>query len=45
MDRAYSIVKAVELIDVWCTVGGGGTLHEATPFIGKRILSNAFSTA
>ena len=26
VNRAYSIVKAVELIDVWCTAGGGGTL-------------------
>ena len=22
--KVYSIVKAVELIDVWCTAGGGG---------------------
>ena len=43
VDRAFSIVKAVELIDVWCTSCGGVT--QATAFIGKRILSNVFSTA
>ena len=26
VDRAFSIVKAVELIDVWCTSCGGVTL-------------------
>ena len=45
VDRAYSIVKAVELIDAWCTAVGGGGNSEATPFIGKHILSNVFSTA
>ena len=43
VDRAFSIVKAVELIDACCTSCGGVT--EATAFIGKRILSNVFSTA
>ena len=37
VDRAFSIVKAVDLIDVWCTSCGGGN-SEATAFIGKRIL-------
>ena len=43
VDRAFSIVKAVELIDVWLHHGWGNS--EATAFIGKRILSNVFSTA